>query len=96
MKARIIIEDWQGSQDFVGVLMGRLLDLGHIIAKDEDNPDIIITNDALYLIGKSDNTVKIFVHCNPESEREEITKGVLSLTEQQVLARFSTNSSAVE
>lgn len=96
MKAFIVINDWQGSPEFVGVLMDRLLTLDYTIAGDEDKHDLIITNDVVYLMGRSNDTLKVFVHCNPESSKEEIAEGILSLTERQVLERFPAQPAEVE
>lgn len=85
MKALIKLAD---NIHLTAPLIGQLKHLGYKMVEEEGIPDLVVTDDPAFFLGRAQEVVKIFVH-NPSSTPQEIAKGVLCLTPEQVLSRFT-------
>lgn len=60
---------------------------GYRIVEEEESPNLVVSDDPKFLLGRMPEVVKIFVH-DPSSTPQEIAKGVLCFSPDQVLRRF--------
>jgi hypothetical protein len=85
MKALIRLET---TTELIGPLIEILKCLGYEIVEEEEIPDLVVTDDPSFFLGRTPEVLKIFVY-DPSSTPPEIAKGVLCLTPAQVLERFT-------
>lgn len=74
--------------ELIEPLIEVLKGLGYKIVEEEEIPDLVVTDDPAFFLGRTQEVVKIFVY-DPSSTPPEIAKGVLCLTPAQVLERFT-------
>lgn len=85
MKALIRLK---ANTDLINPLIELLERLSYEIVEEEGLPNLVVTDDPVLFLGRSEDVVKIFVN-DPSSTPPEIAKGVLCLTPAQVLQRFT-------